>query len=159
MMLVGSITVWCFLPCRIISLGSLCIVLQPKFTSSRKYQNNFLPSEPPPPPRPNINIFCPKLLIPVYIVRFLESSQNFLLIYLAFRGKPSPCLFSCNILVFFHWSGVIFEKTKWTHFRLCQIVIGPQFQNFTLKCCNLVGHRASKNINCYAKMGHIFILF
>ena len=41
-------------------------------------------------------------------------------------------------------------------FVLCKIVIGPKFQNFTLKCCFLAWRRASENFDCYPKMGEIF---
>ena len=36
---------------------------------------------------------------------------------------------------------------------LCQIFIGPQFQNFTLKCGFLAWRRASENVDSYPKMG------
>ena len=36
---------------------------------------------------------------------------------------------------------------------LCQIVTGPQFQNFTLKCCFFIWRRAAENVDCYPKMG------
>ena len=39
---------------------------------------------------------------------------------------------------------------------LCQMVIGPQCQNFTLKCCFLVWRRATENLDCYPKMGNFF---
>ena len=29
------------------------------------------------------------------------------------------------------------------------IVIGPQFQNFTVKCCFLAWRRAAENVDCY----------
>ena len=35
---------------------------------------------------------------------------------------------------------------------LCQLVIGPQFHNFTLKCCFLTWRRASKNFERYPKI-------
>ena len=34
---------------------------------------------------------------------------------------------------------------------LNQVVIWPQFQNFTLKCCFLACRRASENADCYPK--------
>ena len=30
-------------------------------------------------------------------------------------------------------------------------IIGPKFQNFTLKCCFLTWHRASENVDSYPK--------
>ena len=45
------------------------------------------------------------------------------------------------------------RKQNWTHIMLCQIVTGPQFQNFTLKCCFLIWRRAAENADCYPKMG------
>ena len=41
------------------------------------------------------------------------------------------------------WSNFWERKYK-THVMLCQIVIGPQFQNFTLKCCFLTWRMASE---------------
>ena len=43
---------------------------------------------------------------------------------------------------------------KWTHVLLGQTVIGPQFQNFTLKYCFLTWRRASENFDC-PKMGNL----
>ena len=36
---------------------------------------------------------------------------------------------------------------------LSKIVIGPQFQNFTLKCCFLTWHKVSENFDSHPKMG------
>ena len=47
------------------------------------------------------------------------------------------------------------RKQNWTHIMLCQIVTGPQFQNFTLKCCFLAWRRTSENFDCYPKMAEI----
>ena len=44
---------------------------------------------------------------------------------------------------------MIFEIEKWALGQLCQIVIGPQFQNFPLKCCFLTWLRASKKFDSY----------
>ena len=55
------------------------------------------------------------------------------------------------------WGGVIFKEKYWTHFMLCQIVTGPQFQNFTLKFCFLARRRASENVDSYPKMGEFLI--
>ena len=33
--------------------------------------------------------------------------------------------------------GLIFEEKHWTLIMFCQIIIVPQFQHFTLKCCYL----------------------
>ena len=41
------------------------------------------------------------------------------------------------------------RKKYWTHFRLFQIVIGAQLQNFNIKCCFLAWRRASENVDCY----------
>ena len=42
---------------------------------------------------------------------------------------------------------------------LCQVVIGPQSHNFTLKCCFLTWRRALENVDCYLKMSkHNFFL-
>ena len=59
----------------------------------------------------------------------------------AVSSPPSP-LPICVI----GWSD--FWKQNWTHVMLCQIVIGPQFQSFTLKCCFLTSCRASENVDC-----------
>ena len=36
---------------------------------------------------------------------------------------------------------------------MCQIVVRPQFQYFTLKCVFLTWRRVSENVACYPKMG------
>ena len=46
------------------------------------------------------------------------------------------------------------REKNWTHVMLGQIVEGPQFQNFTLKCCFLTWRRASENFDRYPKMSH-----
>ena len=46
--------------------------------------------------------------------------------------------------------GLLREK-NWTHVMLCQIVMGPQFQNFTLKCCFLAQRRASEHLDVTLK--------
>ena len=35
---------------------------------------------------------------------------------------------------------------------VCQIVVGPQLQDFTLKCCFLIWRRASENFDYCPKM-------
>ena len=34
---------------------------------------------------------------------------------------------------------------------LCEMVVGPQFQNFMCLCCIFTGRRASENFECYPK--------
>ena len=46
------------------------------------------------------------------------------------------------------------KKKNWTHVMLCQIVIGPQFQNFSLKYYFLAGRREFEHFDCYPKMGN-----
>ena len=55
------------------------------------------------------------------------------------------------------WSD--FSRKNWTHVMLCQIVVGPQFQNFTLKCWFLVWRRALENFDRYPKMGKNYFCF
>ena len=50
------------------------------------------------------------------------------------------------------YGGVILEKKNWALGKLCQIVSGPQFQNFTLKCCFLTWRWAPKNVDFYPKV-------
>ena len=45
-----------------------------------------------------------------------------------------------------------FEKIKVTHCMLCQMVVGPQFQNFMPQCCFFTCSMASENFKCYPKM-------
>ena len=48
-----------------------------------------------------------------------------------------------------------FMRKKQAVSKLYQIVITPPIQHFTLKCCFLIGPRASENVDCYPKMGEI----
>ena len=51
---------------------------------------------------------------------------------------------------------MVFVWKKRAFSKLCQIVIGPQFQNFTLKCCFLTWCRASANLDCYHGQKELF---
>ena len=81
---------------------------------------------------------------------------------------PPPAFFIFNFLFFADWATIIRDeytyiyytytgsrvewflmKKKWALGKLCQIVLGPQFQNFT---CNLTWGIALENIDCYPKM-------
>ena len=42
--------------------------------------------------------------------------------------------------------GLIFEVKHWTLSMFCQIIMVPQFQHFTLKCCYLTGSSIVPNI-------------
>ena len=48
------------------------------------------------------------------------------------------------------WS-YFWRKFFWTHVMLYHTVIGPQIQNFTLKCCFLTWCKASWKYDCYHK--------
>ena len=49
--------------------------------------------------------------------------------------------------------GLIFEREKIGHLPcFAKIFIGPQIQNFNLKCCILTWRRASDNFDCFPKI-------
>ena len=56
---------------------------------------------------------------------------------------------SCRSGIFL---GVQFKKQALG--KLCQIVIGPLFRNFTFKCCSFTWRRATKKFDFYHKMGN-----
>ena len=53
------------------------------------------------------------------------------------------------------------ESDGWyaTHYMMCQIVVGPQFQNITLKGCFLTCCRASENFDFYPKFFFLIMFF
>ena len=45
------------------------------------------------------------------------------------------------------------REKNWSLGKLCEIFLGPQFQNITIQFCFFTWCRASENLDCYPKMG------
>ena len=100
-------------------------------------------------PHVNFGIYSPCLSVSYCHIFYLPPSP-FYSNKLRAEYSPAWAHTACRV----GWSD--FWRKNWTHFRLCQIVMGPQFQNFTLKCCFLAWHRVSENFDCYPKIGNFF---
>ena len=90
------------------------------------------------------------LILEFIVLVFLSATATF------FTCLPPPSVVTNWEQSRVEW---FFSEKIWTHFKLCQIFMGPQFQNFTLKCCFLAWHRVSENFGCYPKMGNFFLKF
>ena len=58
---------------------------------------------------------------------------------------------NCSVLyIRVEW---VFREKNWAPCKLCQIVLGPQIQNFYFKYCLLTWRRASENVDSFLKNG------
>ena len=83
---------------------------------------------------------------------YFEGPQNVLYIRVAWFSTFCDLqnwIHSCRSGIFL---GVQFKKQALG--KLCQIVIGPLFRNFTFKCCSFTWRRATKKFDFYHKMGN-----
>ena len=68
----------------------------------------------------------------------LDKGKQLKIVFTEYGPLESECCYCRE-----GWSD-FWEEKNWTHFMLCQIVIGHQFQNFTFKCLFLAWRMASE---------------